>query len=153
MSICHAKLCYKIETKKGTISSMRIISQKEISCFEGTGLNGLCPEESFVFDREQDFRGREGINLLVHACHSMLSVFSLFLIPLFFSILFFFFYPFSVLVYMLWFSPRGYYYCDPSSGYARQRSFIKCLPWLAFTIQPLTTFVWSRCPCRPPLIY
>ena len=55
---------------------MRIISpEKEIYRFKGTGLNGLCLKESFAFDREQGFRGREGINLLVHACHSMLSIF------------------------------------------------------------------------------
>ena len=55
---------------------MRIIPlEKEINRFEGMGLNGLCPKESFTLDREQGFRGREGINLLVHACHSMLSIF------------------------------------------------------------------------------
>ena len=55
---------------------MRIISpKKEINRFEGTGLNGLCLKESFAFDREQGFRVREVINLLVHACHSILSVF------------------------------------------------------------------------------
>ena len=43
-------------------------------------------KDPFVLDREQGFRGREGINLLVHFCHSMLFVFySFFLIlPFFF---------------------------------------------------------------------
>ena len=44
----------------------------------------MCPEESFALDREQSFKRRWGINLLMHACHSMLSIFSLFLILLFF---------------------------------------------------------------------
>ena len=29
MSVCRAKLCYKTETKKGTISSMQIISSEK----------------------------------------------------------------------------------------------------------------------------
>ena len=40
---------------------MQIISpEKEINRFEGMGLNGLCPKESFTFDREQGIRGKEG---------------------------------------------------------------------------------------------
>ena len=78
---------------------MRIIfPEKECDRFEGTGLNGLCPKESFTFDKEQGFRGREGINLLVHARHSI-SLFSFVIFNS--SFLFFFFLLFSVLASVL----------------------------------------------------
>ena len=47
-------------------------------------LNGLCLKESFAFGKEsKTFKGREGINLLVHACHSISLFFFRFLIFLF----------------------------------------------------------------------
>ena len=92
---------------------------------------------SFVLDREQCFRGREGINLLVHACHSMLSIFySFFLILPFFS----FHFSFSVFcLFLLWFSLRFLLLCSwffflffPPRAW--QGSLIRCLSWLDFTI-------------------
>ena len=79
---------------------MRLISQgKEINCFEGMGLNGLCLMRIlclffFFFFIEQGFRGREEINLLVHACCSILSI----LYPFF---LFFSSISFSVFTYFV----------------------------------------------------
>ena len=80
-SICYAKLCHRTKTKEGTIFLNvynlpgKILPLKLINLRE-TGLNGLCPKESLGSGIEYAFRGREGINLLVHVCHSILFVFS-----------------------------------------------------------------------------
>ena len=74
----HVQLCYRTNTKEGTTSSMQITSQEnpaiEIIHFEGTDLNGLCPNKFFILNRGQAFRRREWISLLVHTCHSTLSI-------------------------------------------------------------------------------
>ena len=67
--------------RRKTISSMWVTSQDDpamkITHSEGISLNGLCRNESFSPNRGYTFKGREGISLLVYACHSTLFVFSL----------------------------------------------------------------------------
>ena len=129
---------------------MRLISQgKEINCFEGMSLNGLSLMRIlFLFDREQGFRGRKEINLLVHACRSILPLF-----PSFFFLSFFLPFLSQCLLILLRFSHRGCYYsafcdCDPPLCTVRPLFYSsrrdRILPF-----QPLTTFFWLRCPCRP----
>ena len=109
---------------------MQITSQEnlaiEIIHFEEMDLNGLCLNKFFILNRRQAFRGREGISLLVHACHSTLSVFpsdsfflsSLFLL-LFLSLSFFFFLVLTHVVYSdVVILSRGYY-CPPLLCMAR----------------------------------
>ena len=49
--ICHVLLCYKTKAKEGTTLLMWITSSAvEIIHFEGTGLNGLCPNKSFILN-------------------------------------------------------------------------------------------------------
>lgn len=76
--------------------------------------------ESFFFDREQGFRGREETNLLVHAYYSKFSVF-----PLFFPL------PFLVLSPILWLSPRDYYYldCVAPSVHGKGLFYSACRDW------------------------
>ena len=68
----------RIKTKEGTTALTQTTSQEnptvEIIYFERTGLNDLCPNKSFILNRGQSFRGREGKSLLVHACHFTLSL-------------------------------------------------------------------------------
>ena len=105
-----------------------------------TGLNGLCPKESFASGREYAFRMREGINLLVHACRSTLFVFSyrfsIFSLLLLFLIFFLLFFLFSMLTHLvrLWFSFHSYYFLFTWSLHCARGFFIYCPPWLAFTI-------------------
>ena len=87
---------------------------------------------SFVFDREEDFRGKEGINLLVHACHFISFCFSFivsnFSFPLSFSLIF------LVFVSMLWFSPRGYYYPSIPLSLCMARALFIVSAMTGFTI-------------------
>ena len=75
-------MCYGAKAKEGTTSLMWVTSQEdsavEIIHFERTGLNGLYPIEFFILNKGLDFRGREGISLLVYAYHSALSISLLF---------------------------------------------------------------------------
>ena len=105
----------ELKPRRCTTFSMQLISQwKEINCFEGMSLNGLSLMRIlFLFDREQGFRGRKEINLLVHACRSILSLF-----PSFFFLSFFLPFLSRCLLILLRFSHRGCYYsafcdCDP----------------------------------------
>ena len=100
-------------------------------------------------------RGREGINLLVHACRSNSLSFSLLLFiifPFFLSFFFFFLNPcfyfltfkFSILWCLLLLLCR--HSCTRRGPlYSAYRDRI-------LLFQPLTTFVWSRCTGRPPLV-
>ena len=107
----------ELKPRTYTTSSMRLISQrKEINCFEGMGQNGLCLMRILcLFNREQCFRGREEINLLVYSYHSILPIlypFSFFVSFLFFSFLvftFFFFLGDSFLDVAI----TVFFYCHP----------------------------------------
>ena len=73
----------------------------EISRFEGNGPEWLVPGGTpFAFGRGQDLRGREGNNLLVHACrtNSLFFIFISFFVSVFpFIFPFFSFSLFSIL--------------------------------------------------------
>ena len=112
----------------------------------------MCPNESFASGREYACRGREGINLLVHACYSTLFVssywFSIFSPFLLFLILFFSSfstYPSS----RLWFSLQSYYCCfvDPPLMHGKGPLYIACRDWL-FTILAFNylCLVWVSLP-------
>ena len=61
------------------------------------GLNGLCLMRIlYFFDREQGFRGRDEINLLVHVCRSILHILYL---SWFFFLSFFFLFFLSVYLF------------------------------------------------------
>ena len=50
--VCRVQLYYKTKAKEGiTLSTWITSSIAEIIQFEGTGLNGLCPNKSFIFNR------------------------------------------------------------------------------------------------------
>ena len=128
---------------------MRIISlEKEINRFEGTGLNDLCPKESFSFDREQGFRGREGSTYWCMPA-VLCSLFS-FVISNSFS-------------FSLFFSQCLLLCCDslveviitviviPLTVHGKDPLYNTCRDQLLL-FQPLTTFVWAKCPCRSPLV-
>jgi len=55
-SIYRVQLYYGARAKEGTTSSTWVTSQDdpaiEIIHFEGTGLNGLCPNKFFILNRE-----------------------------------------------------------------------------------------------------
>ena len=96
----------KIERKERFLST-QLISQEnptiEINRFEGNGLEWLVPGGTpFAFGRGQDLRGREGNNLLVHACRTN-SLF--FLFP--------FLFPFFLLSFISFLFPC-FLFCDPS---------------------------------------
>ena len=95
--------------------------------------------------REYAFRGREGINLLVHVCHSTLSVFLLPIFSPFLLFLILFFSSFNTYPYSrLWFSPSR---SSPLPVHGKV-PFIHCLPWLAFTILAFNylCLVWVSLP-------
>ena len=79
---------------------MRLISQrKEINCFEGMGLKGLCFNEDLLFLSVEN-RALEGERRItyVHACRSLVSI-----LPTFFflSLLFLFFLSFYLFLAIL----------------------------------------------------
>ena len=50
--VYRVQLCYRTKAKEGTTPSTgTILSAAEIIHFEGTGLNGLCPNKSFILNR------------------------------------------------------------------------------------------------------
>jgi len=50
--VYRVQLCYRTKAKEGTTPSTWIILfVVEIIHFEGTGLNGLCPNKSFILNR------------------------------------------------------------------------------------------------------
>ena len=108
---------------------------------------------SFSLIESRTLRGREGINLLVHACHSnslsfffpSFLIFSFFL-SFFLSYSLFLFPSFQVfntivlplVVVVVPVHDKGLFYST-------------CHDWILL-FEPLTTFVWSGCTCRPPLV-
>ena len=125
----------------------------------------------YSWQRVGFLRGREGNNLLVHACRTnSLFLFSFFLCFPFFSLIFPFFFflsLFSVFPFIFPFSsfflvtPCFYFLIfkfsiissySPSLLllYTAMASFYSgCHDWILL-FQPLTTFVWSGCTYRPP---
>ena len=98
--------------------------------------------------KKKTFRGREGINLLVHSYCSMLSIFLSFLSNssfLFFSFSFSIFAYFLVILSLRLLLPLSF----PMHG--KGPLYNVCHDWL-LPFQPLTTFVWSGCTCRPLLV-
>ena len=93
-------------------------------------------------------KGREGINLLVHACHSI-SLFSFVISkPFFFPFLFFSQYLFQCCDFFLKVTITPI----PPTVHGKGPLYNACHGWLLL-FQPLTTFVWSGCLCRPLLVY
>ena len=73
---------------------------------------------------------------------------------LFFLILSFFSFRFLSQCFLLCcYSPRGsyYYVCDPPIAHGKV-PFYNAYRGQLLLFQPLTTFVWSGCPCQPPLV-
>ena len=105
-------------------------------------------------------RGREGNNLLVHACRTnslfflFLSLFPFFLLS-FLSFLFpcfLFCDPSQVVVtVVLAFFSLLFLLSSPSPLCTARTSFYRACHGRILPFQPLTTFAWSGCTCRPPL--
>ena len=127
-------------------------------------LNGQCLEEplSLLLAEGKILRGREGNNLLVHACRTN----SLFFLFLFLSL-----FPFFLLSFLSFLFPC-FLFCDPSQVVVTvvlsffflvippfspsplrttRASFYSAYRGQILLFQPLTTFVWSGCTCQPPL--
>ena len=52
MLVCRVQLCYRTKVKEGTTPSTWITSSVvEIIHFEGTDLNDLCPNKSFILNK------------------------------------------------------------------------------------------------------
>ena len=50
--VCRIQLCYRTKAKEGTTPLTWItLSTAEIIHFKGTGLNGLCPNKSFILNK------------------------------------------------------------------------------------------------------
>ena len=50
--VCRVQLCYRTKAKEGTTPSTWITSSTtEFIHFAGTGLNGLCPNKSFILNK------------------------------------------------------------------------------------------------------
>ena len=91
------------------------------------GLNGFCLMGiPCLFDREQCFRGREEINLLVHTCHSMLSI----LYPFYF---FFFVFSYFCCDTLLEVAITVFCDCDP---------FLLCMAKPLFIVPAVTEFYY-----------
>ena len=124
-------------------------------------LNDQCLEEplSLLLAECRILKGREGNNLLVHACRTN-SLFFPFLFSFLslFVFVFPFIFPFSSFFLV---TPRFYFmifkFSVLSSSslsllslYTARTSFYSaCCDWILL-FQPLTAFFWSRCICRPP---
>ena len=105
-------------------------------------------ENSLFLAESNTLRGREGINLLVHACRSnSLSFFlpSLLIFPFLisFSHYLFFYSPICQV-------PISWCWCRPL--YTARASFYSACRDRILLFQSLTTFVQSVCTCRPPLV-
>ena len=91
------------------------------------------------------YRGREGINLLVHACHSI-SLFSFIVSNFHFSSFLSVLLPCCDFFLKITITPN----VSPLV-LGKGPLYNACHDWL-LPFQPLTTFIWSGCTCRPSLV-
>ena len=112
-------------------------------------------KDSFPLIESRTLRGRQGINLSVHTCRSnSLFFFLYFLFFFFFSFYLSFSSLFSMLVfYSVVFLLRSYYPFFVLLVHGQGPLFYSVCHDQILLFQPLTTFVWSRCTCRPLLIH
>ena len=107
---------------------------------------------SFPLIESRTLRGREGINLLVHACRSN----SLFFFPYYYYFFLSFFFLSFLHACILF---RGFLFkflspflpLTPVHGQC-PLFYSACHDWILL-FQPLITFVWSGCTYRPPLVH
>ena len=152
----------KSEREKRLLST-QLISQEnpatKINHFEGNVLEWLVPGGTPFKTEDRILREREGKNLLVHACQTN-SLFFLFFFSFFlcfhFSSYFYFFLFLSCYSLFLFpdfqvFNPLLFLSSLFLFLYTTRASFYSaCRDWILL-FQPLTTFVWSGCTCRPLL--
>ena len=115
----------------------------------GAQENSLFPAES------RTLRGREGINLLVHACRSnSLSFFfpPLLIFPFLIFLSFFLFFLILVFCFLVFKFLIPSCLCCCSFLYTARAFFYSACRDRVLLFQPLTTFVQSGCTCRPPLV-
>ena len=92
------QLCYRTKAKEGTTPSTWIISSTvEIIHFEGTGLNDLCLNKSFILTEGKLLDGEKG---LAYWCMPAILHFFLFIIILSFFSIFVIFDSFSLLFFL-----------------------------------------------------
>ena len=106
---------------------------------------------SFPLIESRTLRGREGINLLVHACRSN----SLFFFPYFliFLLSFFFLSFLNACFLFRGFLLSSYYPPFVILVHGQGPIFYSACCDRILLFQPLTTFVWSGCTCQPPLVH
>ena len=111
-------------------------------------------ENPLFLAKSRTLRGREGINLLVHASrsHSLSFSFSSFLK---FTFLMLFFFSLFLFLNTCFLFP-GFEILNPLmlvSPYTRQRvPFYSACRDQILLFWPSTIFIWSGCTCRPPLV-
>ena len=111
-------------------------------------------KDSFPLIESRTLRGRQGINLSVHTCRSNSLFFFLYFLFLFFSFYLSFSSLFSMLVfYSVVFLLRSYYPPSSSLVHGQGPLFYSACYDKILLFQPLTTFIWSGCAYRPPLVH